>query len=171
MDYPQLENLCYRKREKIALFLTAENMAGVFAVALPAYLGTLHTAFWLRVLILLAAIMLGIALTSEVNGLAFYERALWRVRGWARRRMRGATLQPAEFTAVPLVQGDRALPADGPVRRATGGATVPRFTPMAGALPRATGGDQRETPAPRRNGQVAPADAAAAVLVEDGDAE
>ena len=171
MPYPQLEELCSRKREKVALFLTAENMAGVFAVALPAYLGTLHTTFWLRLLILLAALVLGIALTSEINGLAFYERVLWRLRGWVRRRASGATLQPAEFTAVPLVQGDRALPAGGPVRRATGGAGAPPSTPMAGVLPRAPGGAQRETPLPRTNGHVAPAHAATAVLVEDGDAD
>ena len=42
MAYPQLEDLCSRKREKVALFLTAENMAGVLAIALPAY--QLHTA-------------------------------------------------------------------------------------------------------------------------------
>jgi hypothetical protein len=70
MAYPQLEDLCSRKREKVALFLTAENMAGVLAIALPAYSATLQTTFWLRLLILLAACVLGLVLTSEINGLA-----------------------------------------------------------------------------------------------------
>jgi len=178
MPYPQLEELCSRKREKVALFLTAEQMAGVFAVALPAYLGTLHTTLWLRVLILLAALGLGLALTSEINGLAFYERVLWRLRGRARRSASGATLRPVEFTVVPLAQGDRALPAGGPVRRMTGGsALAPRSNGVNAAawlagsawVPRASA-HQRETDVVRTNGQGASSDAAVA-LVEDGDAD
>jgi hypothetical protein len=76
----------------------------VLAIALPAYSATLQTTLWLRLLILLAACVLGLVLTSEINGLACYERVLWRVRGWARRRTVGATLRPAEFMAVPVAQ-------------------------------------------------------------------
>ena len=117
MPYLQLEELTSRRREKVALFLTAENMAGIFAIGLPAYSATLQTTLWLRILIVIAAAVLGVALTSDINGMAFYERVLWRTRGRARQRMVGAVLRPAEFTAVPVVQGDRALPLGGPLRR------------------------------------------------------
>ena len=133
MPYLQLEELTSRRRKKVALFLTAENMAGVFAIGLPAYSATLQTTLWLRILILIAAAVLGVALTSDINGMAFYERVLWRARGRARRRMVGAVLRPAEFTAVPVVQGDRALPLGGPLRRVKG------RTPRQPRQPRLTG--------------------------------
>ncbi len=117
MPYPQLEELTSRKREKVALFLTAENMAGLLAVGLPAYLGTLGVAIWLRILILIAAAVLGVALTSEVNGMAFYERVLWWLRGRVRRRMTGGMIRPVEFAAAPAVHGERALPLGGSLRR------------------------------------------------------
>jgi hypothetical protein len=186
MAYPQLEDLCSRKREKVALFLTAENMAGVLAIALPAYSATLQTTFWLRLLILLAACVLGLVLTSEINGLACYERVLWRVRGWARRRTVGATLRPAEFTAIPVAQGDRALPAGGPLRRVTApGAPPGRPAPRAGAAytaapPRARGTGTNGVPngngaepvgCPPPMGQDAPGEVAMTVHGEGRDAD
>ena len=119
MPYQQLENLTSRKQEKVAAFLTAENMAGIFAFGLPAYIATTQTVLWLRLLILLTALILGLLVTHEIGGMAFYERVLWRLRGWVRRRASGATVHPAEFIAAPVVQGDRALPVGGPIRRAT----------------------------------------------------
>ena len=117
MAYPQLEELTSRKREKVALFLTAENMAGLLAIGLPAYIGTLGVSIWLRLPILLAAAVLGVALTSDVNGMACYERGLWWVRGRGRRRMTGAVIRPAELVTVPSLPGERALPLGGPLRR------------------------------------------------------
>ncbi len=117
MAYPQLEELMSRKREKVALFLTAENMAGLLAIGLPAYIGTLGVSIWLRLLILFAAAVLGVALTSDVNGMACYERVLWWVRGRARRQMTQAVIRPAELTTVATMPGERALPLGGPLRR------------------------------------------------------
>jgi hypothetical protein len=117
VPYSQLEELTSRKREKVALFLTAENMAGLLAIGLPAYIGTASVSIWLRALILIAAAVLGVALTSDVNGMAFYERVLWWLRGRVRRQMMGAEIRPAEFTTTPIGVGDRALPLSGPLRR------------------------------------------------------
>lgn len=117
MAYQQLEELTSRKREKVALFLTAENMAGLLSIGLPAYLLTGHTSLWLRILILFAAAGLGVALTSEISGLAFYERVLWWARGRARRLMR-QLLRPSEFTAVLVAPTERPLPVHGVIRRA-----------------------------------------------------
>ena len=184
MAYLQLEELTSRKREKVALFLTAENMAGLLAVGLPAYVVTSHTSLWLRILILLAAAALGVALTSEINGLAFYERVLWWLRGRG-RRLAGRVLRPAEFTAVPVVSSDRPLPLGGVIQR------VHEHTSDAGSDPRLTGAVrtaaapryrdlhapgrvERETSAPAvwgahpSNGRVGATDAAAAVIVQPG---
>ena len=118
MPYTQLEELTSRKREKVALFFTAEHMAGMLALGLPAYLGTLGTTFGLRLLILLAAAVLGVLITSDMGGMAGYERVLWWVRGRLRRRLLGTTLRPDEFTVTPVAQSDRAVPLGGPIRRA-----------------------------------------------------
>ena len=183
MAYPQLEELTSRKREKVALFLTAENMAGLLAIGLPAYIATTGTTFWLRILILLAAAVLGVVITSEINGMACYERVLWWVRGRLRRQLAGGALRPAEFTAAPVVQGDRAMPLGGPIRRARARASSPADSPrLAGVVRTATvpryrvaepvtvrGREPGETPASGSNGLGSPEDAADAVSVEDGD--
>ena len=136
MPYPQLEELTSRKREKVALFLTAENMAGLLAIGLPAYIGTLHTTFWLRILILLAAAVLGVLLTTDVNGMAFYERALWWLRGRLRRQVAGRVIRPVEFLAAPIMEGDRAMPLGGSVRRAKGRMTSLSLQPHLHGLAR-----------------------------------
>ena len=182
MAYQQLEELTSRKREKVALFLTAENMAGLLAVGLPMYIVTSTTSLWLRILILLAAAGLGVALTSEINGLAFYERVLWWMRGRG-RRLAGRVLRPAEFTAVPVAPSDRPLPLGGAIlrvhERTSDSGPAPR---LAGAVrtaaaPRyrslhAPGRVERETDVPAQwgahgsNGRVGAADAAAAVIAQ-----
>jgi hypothetical protein len=190
MPYQQLEELTSRRREKVALFLTAENMAGLLAVGLPAYIGTTEvTSIWLRILILIAAAVLGVALTSEVHGMAFYERVLWWLRGQTRRRMTGAMIRPAEFTTAPTVQGDRALPLGGPLRRGRppgqAGASdltvntrmsrviqtaaVPRYrasSPQPTAGVPASVGLERETPVPDSHRQVSLTDQEAAMPLE-----
>lgn len=120
MAYSQLEELTSRRQEKVALFFTAEHMAGVLAVGLPVYIATLGTVFWLRVVILLAAAVLGVLITSDLGGMASYERVLWWVRGRLRRRLTVRTLRPAELSAAPVIQGNRAVPLGGPIRRLKG---------------------------------------------------
>ncbi len=165
MAYEQLEELTSRKREKVALFLTAENMAGLLAIGLPAYIVTTGTSFWLRLLILSAAAVLGVALTSEIHGLAFYERTLWWLRGRIRRWIAGSNLRPAEFTAAPAMTGERALPLRSPVRRVAGSAlnAVPPVLHVpahrasealhGGSVARSAAGDP-----PARNGHSVPAE-------------
>ena len=182
MAYEQLEELTSRKREKVALFLTAENMVGLLVIGLPAYIATASTAFWLRSLILLAAAVLGVLLTSEIHGLACYERALWWARGWARRRVAGAILRPAEFTAVAVVHDDRPLPLGGPVRRVQPaaveageptrlGSVVRTATALRyrGSDPARRGRAAQERVVAGSNGQGTPANAGMAVVVADGD--
>ncbi len=180
MPYQQLEELTSRKREKVALFLTAENMAGLLSIGLPAYIVTSHTSLWLRILILLAAAGLGVALTSEINGLAFYERLLWWSRGRARRLV-GRLLQPCEFTAVLVVPSDRPLPLEGSIRRVHERASDPAPTQrFSGTVDTAApsryrvqrGRVARETALPvapgdrQSNGQGVQVDVATALIVQ-----
>ena len=182
MAYEQLEELTSRKREKVALFLTAENMVGLLVVGLPAYIATASTAFWLRSLILLAAAVLGVLLTSEIHGLACYERALWWARGWARRRVTGAVLRPAEFTAVAVVHDDRPLPLGGSVRRVLPTTAAPAEPTRLGSVVRTAaalrsrgsepawrGRAAQERAGAGSNGQGTAVEAGTGVVVADGD--
>src|SRR3712207_4848412 len=116
MPYEQLEEVRSRKQEKVALFLTAHYMAGMLCAVMPIYIATLTFPFLLRALILVTAAILGLSLTLELGGLPVYERLLWRVRGAVRIRTSSRTLTPEQFTGVPVVQVERALPANGPIR-------------------------------------------------------
>ncbi len=117
MAYEQLEEIRSRKREKVALFLTAENMGGLLLATLPVYLATAQfQSFFLRVSLLIMAAVLGVTITLEVAGLPMYERLLWRVRGFMRVKTAGAMLTPDQFSPVPVATHVQILPVDGPIR-------------------------------------------------------
>lgn len=117
MAYQQLEEIRSRKREKVALFLTAENMGGLLLATLPVYLATAQfQSFVLRVVLLVMAAVLGVAVTLEYGGLALYERILWRIRGFMRVQTAGSVLTPEQFSPVPAAPHVQLLPVDGLVR-------------------------------------------------------
>ncbi len=117
MAYEQLEEIRSRKREKVALFLTAENMGGLLLATLPVYLATAQfQSFFLRVILLIMAAVFGVTITLEVAGLPMYERVLWRVRGFMRVNTAGAMLTPDQFSPVPVATHVQILPVDGPIR-------------------------------------------------------
>ena len=116
MPYEQLEDIRSRKQEKVAVFLTAQHVGGLLCVTVPVYIATLQFSFVLRTLLLITAAILGICLTLEIGGLACYERLLWRVRGAVRVHTTTPVLSPEQFTGVPAVHIERALPAGGPIR-------------------------------------------------------
>jgi hypothetical protein len=117
MAYEQLEEIRSRKHEKVALFLTAQNMAGLIIVALPIYIATHQlSSVVLRTVLLILAATLGVSVTLDVAGLPLYERLLWRLRGAIRRRTGDGVVAPATFSGAPLNQGDRAVPLHGPIR-------------------------------------------------------
>lgn len=132
--YRHLERLNSRKQEKVALFLTAENVAGLLVMVLPVYLGTaIMGSPLLRFLLLAAAAVIGIATTLQVNGLAFYERLLWRVRGWVRVKVTGGIIHPSTFTNIPATKRQsRVLRVNGPIQAIQLGAGS--FVPPAQAI-------------------------------------
>jgi hypothetical protein len=116
MPYQHIEEIQSRRSEKIALFLTVENAAGLIIAALPAYLISAGMPFLLRVLIVGAAALLGVAMTLDVGGLAFYERLMWRARGSLRRRVGSQVLTPDALVGAVAIRHDRPLRVGGPIQ-------------------------------------------------------
>jgi predicted neutral ceramidase superfamily lipid hydrolase len=125
MPYVPISNMS-RRGEKVAPFLTIQNVLGVIALAAPAYALGAGLPPVLRVLITLALAILAYIATSETNGMAPYERVMWRMRGRARVWMRGPTLSP---TALP----DAVVQVRVPVNRRGGAVRLrlraPQITP------------------------------------------
>lgn len=120
MSHEMIDEIQSRKGEKVALFLTFENAAGLILGVLPAFILSGAMPWWLRILIVLAAGVVGVLATLEVGGLAFYERVTWAVRGTIARRAAGERITPEQLIGAPTVgRRDRALPIDGPIRAVT----------------------------------------------------
>jgi hypothetical protein len=117
MPYHHIEELRSRKNEKIALWLTAENFAGLVLVGLPIYIATSGVEpFWLRMLAIIVGACLGVAVTLDVGGMALYERGLWLVRGRLRRLVRGRRVGPSQLAGVTIELRARPLAAAGPIQ-------------------------------------------------------
>ena len=120
MPHEMIDEIQSRKGEKVALFLTFENAAGLILGVLPAFILSGALAWWLRILIVLAAGAVGVLATLEVGGLAFYERLAWAVRGTIAKRAAGDRITPEQLVGARAVgRRDRALPIDGPIRAVT----------------------------------------------------
>jgi hypothetical protein len=119
-----------RKSSKVALFLTFEQAAGFVLGALPAFILTRGMAWWLQVLIVLVAAGLGLGMTVEIQGLAFYERMLWLVRGLIATRLHGDHMTPADLIgARPIGQREPARAVSGRVQ------VLPAVPPRRPATP------------------------------------
>ena len=117
MPYVHIEQVHERRGEKVAFMLTAENMAGLLAGAVPLYLVTEVVPFWLRVLLLFLGGTLGVLATLEIGGLTPVARLTVFARGMVRRRLHGSRITPAFLPGVaPVTTHVRALPLDGPVQ-------------------------------------------------------
>lgn len=116
MSYQHIEEIQSRRSEKIALFLTVENATGLIIAALPAYIISAGMPLLLRILIIAAAALLGVAMTLDVGGMAFYERLMWRVRGSLRRRVGGQVLTPDALVGTATIRHDRPLRVGGPIQ-------------------------------------------------------
>ena len=117
MPYEHIEELGDRRQEKYLLGLTIHNLAGVLALALPALIITSAAGMLVRIGAVVAAVMLGILLTSPAGGLVVYEWPLWWLRGHIRMLLRGPLVHPRSFEGA-----DAPLPI-APLR--VGGPLVP----------------------------------------------
>ena len=133
MSYRMLEELQNRRKEKVAIFLTFENIVGLILVFFPVFLSSGGLPLLLRAPLCLAAGVLGVALTLDVHGLAIYERALWQARGMVRLRTRGRVITPDDLAgAVAPETAERPLPLDGPIQAIERARSV-RLVPLAQA--------------------------------------
>ena len=127
MSYRMLEELQNRRKEKVAVFLTFENIVGLILVFFPVFLGSSALLLLVRGPLCVGAALLGVVLTLETHGLPIYARALWHVRGVIRLRLRGAIITPNDLAgAIPPSAPERPLPLDGPVQAIGHGPQVHR---------------------------------------------
>jgi hypothetical protein len=116
MAYRMLEELQNRRKEKVAIFLTFENIVGLIIVFFPVFLGTSAFPLLIRGPLCIGAAILGVMVTLEVHGLPIYEQLLWRARGFLRLRTQDQVITPDQLTgAVMLNAPDRPLPLGGPI--------------------------------------------------------
>jgi hypothetical protein len=116
MAYRMLEELQNRRKEKVAIFLTFENIVGLIIVFFPVFLGSSAFPLIIRAPLCIGAAIVGVAATLDVHGLPIYEQVLWRARGTIRLRTHGQIITPDHLTgAVMLDAPDRPLPLGGPI--------------------------------------------------------
>jgi len=116
MAYRMLEELQNRRKEKVAVFLTFENIVGLILVFFPVFLGTSTFPLLIRGPLCIGAAILGVTATLDVHGLPIYEQLLWRVRGYLRLRTHGQIISPELLTGAVLHDApDRPLPLGGPI--------------------------------------------------------
>jgi hypothetical protein len=116
MAYRMLEELQNRRKEKVAIFLTFENIVGLIMVFFPVFLGTSAFPLLIRGPLCIGAAVLGVMATLDVHGLPLYEHLLWRARGFLRLRSQGQVITPDHLTGVVVLDApDRPLPIGGPI--------------------------------------------------------
>jgi hypothetical protein len=116
MAYRMLEELQNRRKEKVAIFLTFENIVGLILVFFPVFLGTSAFPLLIRGPLCIGAAILGVTATLDVHGLPIYEQLLWRARGYLRLRTHGQIITPEHLTGAVIHDApDRPLPLGGPI--------------------------------------------------------
>lgn len=101
MSYRTIEQLTSRGYEKVASFLTQLQF---FGTALGVLVGgglmtVVHNAILSTTLLVLLA-ALGYLLTTEMDGMAPYERLVWRLRGLTRGALQGRIISPDDLPGV-----------------------------------------------------------------------
>jgi hypothetical protein len=116
MAYRMLEELQNRRKEKVAIFLTFENIVGLIMVFFPVFLGSSAFPLLIRGPLCIGAAILGVMATLDVHGLPIYEQVLWRARGFLRLRTQGQVITPDRLIDAVLHDApDRPLPVGGPI--------------------------------------------------------
>jgi hypothetical protein len=111
-----LEELQNRRKEKVAIFLTFENIVGLIIVFFPVFLGTSAFPLLIRGPLCIGAAILGVTATLDVHGLPVYEQVLWRARGYLRLRTHGQIITPDHLTGAVLHDApERPLRIGGPI--------------------------------------------------------
>jgi hypothetical protein len=94
MPYTHIPQIGDRRNEKMAVFLTAENVAGLLCFAGPVYILSAGWPLLPRMIALIVAAVLGVGLTIPVAGMPLYVRLLWYVRGLLWQWRYGSDVRP-----------------------------------------------------------------------------
>lgn len=136
MPHLMIDEIASRKGEKVAAFVTVEQATGVIVGGvLPFLLIFRILPWWMTLLIVATGIVVGVLATTEVGGLAFYERMIWMVRGHVHARMGNQRLFPDDIGGARQVeQRDAAVRVGGAVRRVRVSPPVRSQRPRAGRV-------------------------------------
>ena len=106
MAYEPLAPILSRRGEKVAMFLTIENLVGILIAIAPAYLLTRPIGGIVQIVVIVGCGLLGYVATLEQHGMSFYERVFWRLRGRLRQFQHGSQISPESLpTAVAQSRG------------------------------------------------------------------
>ena len=130
MAYEPITAILSRRDEKVALFLSIENLTGILLVGLPGFLLSNRIDSGWRAVLLVGLALIGYALTVRYRGMALYERAIWQVRGMVRGWNRGVLVQPEDLPGGAFSPRVAVSRSGGAVRRA---APVPQAPPSVSA--------------------------------------
>jgi len=128
MPYDHIEQIRDRRGEKVAFFLTAENLGGMIAIGLPVYVGTVFIEQgWLRGVLIIVSALIGYLLTVEVGGLRVYERMMWRARGIIRMLFGGRIVRIDQVSGRTVTTRGRPYSVNAPFRvRTTARSSAPQ---------------------------------------------
>ncbi len=125
MPYESIEQIQTRGYEKIAQFLTVQQLFGVMALLLPGIAVTTSMDGLMRFVVLALCVLLGYLLATEVRGMAPYQRVFWRVRGVVGMAARGRTLEATDLPGTVSGVQIAIQQAGGPIRRVSSADLAP----------------------------------------------
>lgn len=113
MPYRTIEQITTRGYEKVAPFLTVQQLFGVIIGLIPG----VNLMRWidgvLGVVVMLLVVLLSYLLTTEMDGMAPYERIMWHLRGLLRGVLMGTTLTPDDLPGVAVTTENTGISWEG----------------------------------------------------------
>jgi hypothetical protein len=127
MPYRTIENMT-RRGEKIAPFLTIENLVGLLISGTLGYVLKASLEGVWQFAFMAGCMGLGYLATLEVQGIVRYQRVIWRLRGSVASLVRGRALTPTDLPGSALQRHVTVVRLGGSVRLRPD--TVPDTVPI-----------------------------------------
>jgi hypothetical protein len=115
MPYRTIENMT-RRGEKIAPFLTVENLVGLMISGTIGYVLKAGLEGIWQFVLLAGCMGLGYLATMEIQGMARYQRVLYRLRGSMVSLARGRVITPTDLPGNASQTNSTVMQRDGLVR-------------------------------------------------------
>jgi hypothetical protein len=117
MSYRQLEEIRDRKGEKMAAFLTMENIGGIIGGAVLMLVIGMTLPTLVRWGLTGIGAIIGLVVTFDHQGFPLYVRLRWIIAGLVRLRLTGGRWSPETLEGTKAVgQRDRAMRVGGPIK-------------------------------------------------------